>query len=78
MNKKINRAIKKRTNELIVILLLISMSFSGCISSDQEHDFELNIATYDVYALTDEMIENFENQTGIKVTMTKLDDSVQF
>ncbi|MAO70815.1 MAG: hypothetical protein CL983_07060 [Euryarchaeota archaeon] len=79
MNKKINRAIKKRTNELIVILLLISMSFSGCFSSeqesDQEHDFELNIATYDVYALTDEMIENFENQTGIKVTMTKLGDS---
>ncbi|MBJ23765.1 MAG: hypothetical protein CMB64_03760 [Euryarchaeota archaeon] len=73
MEKKIINLVKKRTNESIVILLLLTMSFSGCVSESNET--ELVIATYDVYALTDEMIGDFENQTGITVSMIKLDDA---
>ena len=42
---------------------------------DWVDDGELTIVTYDVYGLTPEMIAQFENQTGYKVNMLKLDDS---
>ena len=73
MYKKIIKSVKKRINEFIVIGLLLTISFSGCISENDTK--ELVIATYDIYGLSDEMIEEFENQTGISVSMIKLDDA---
>jgi ABC-type thiamine transport system substrate-binding protein len=42
---------------------------------DWVDDGELYIVTYDVYGITDEMITEFENQTGYEVTILKLDDA---
>tara|TARA_Y100001980_G_C14556742_1_gene349835 strand:- start:18416 stop:19549 length:1134 start_codon:yes stop_codon:yes gene_type:complete len=73
MYKEIKKSVKKRIKESIVIGLFLMMSLSGCISEDESK--ELVIATYDIYGLSEEMIEEFENQTGISVSMIKLDDA---
>jgi len=52
---------------------------NGGIPVQSEYDWiddgELTIVTYDVYGLTPEMIELFENQSGYKVNLLKLDDA---
>jgi len=40
-----------------------------------EDDGELTIVTYDVYGITPEMIDEFENRTDYEVTILKLDDA---
>ena len=75
MYKKSVFAPNGKVSQLIVVFLLLTIPFSGCISDEEPDDGELIIATYDVYALTDEMIQEFENQTGISVTILKLDDA---
>ena len=40
-----------------------------------EDDGKLTIVTYDVYGITPEMIEEFENRTDYEVTILKLDDA---
>ena len=72
-NTNKNKKSPKITNMVIVILLL-TIPLSGCVG-DTENDRELVIVTYDVYALTDEVIEEFENETGISVTILKLNDA---
>ena len=50
----------------------------GVIVSEEyvwEDDGELTIVTYDVYGITPEMIEEFENRTDYEVTILKLDDA---
>ena len=42
---------------------------------DWVDDGELYIVTYDVYGITDEMISQFENQSGYEVSILKLDDA---
>ena len=67
----------KRTlkmSQIFVVLLFFTIPLSGCISNSESED-ELIIVTYDVLALTDEMIAQFENETGISVTLIKLDDT---
>jgi len=59
---------------LIVVMLLLMIPFSGCIGNE-EQDNELVIITYDVLALTDDMIQQFENESGLSVTLVKLDDA---
>ena len=72
-------------------LMISLMMLSGCISKtidekikDEEKnpeeyvwedDGELVIVTYDVTGLTDSMINEFENQTGYDVSLTKLEDA---
>jgi hypothetical protein len=60
-----------------VVFILSTVALSGCISQNIDDggiiapskyewvdDGELVIATYDVYGLTDAMLEEFERQTG--------------
>ena len=72
-------------------IFMSTIMLSGCISeaiedsvSDDvsepeeyvwEDDGELVIVTYDVYGLTDEMLSEFENQTGYDINLMKLDDA---
>lgn len=73
---------------LFLGIIILNLSISGCISEEIDDntveapeqyewvdDGELVIVTYDVYGLTDEMIGQFENQTGYEVSMLKLDDA---
>lgn len=68
-----NEKSPKITN-MVMVILLLTIPLSGCVG-DTENDRELVIVTYDVYALTDEVIEEFENETGISVTILKLNDA---
>ena len=61
-------------SKVMLTCLILFPSFSGCIS-DKESDNELIIVTYDVNALSDSMISNFENNTGLEVKMIKVDDA---
>ncbi len=65
---------KNRLSLLIVVMLLLMIPFSGCIGNE-EKDNELVIITYDVNALTDEVIQQFENESGLSVNLVKLDDA---
>ena len=73
---------------LLLGIIILNLSISGCISEEidddvivdpekyeWEDDGELVIVTYDVYGLTDEMISQFENESGYEVSMMKLDDA---
>ncbi len=73
---------------LAVTVILLTMTLAGCVSQKNdeggvevpdddnwEDDGELVIVTYDVYGLTDAMLEEFENQTGYDVSLMKLDDA---
>ena len=73
---------------LIITLTFVLATISGCITEQIEkqkiddggligdtNDGKLTIVTYDVYGLTQEMLDNFENETGYEITMLKLDDS---
>ena len=61
-------------SKVMVVCLILFPSFTGCIS-DESSDNELVILTYDVNALSDSMISNFENNTGLVVKMVKVDDA---
>ena len=54
------------------------LSDGNMISPDDyvwEDDGELVIVTYDVTGLTDELLSEFENQSGYKVNLMKLEDA---
>lgn len=71
-------------------LILLSSSLSGCLEDEvlesleqdcvtlpagHDNDGKLRILTYDVLALNDSMINDFENTTGIEVVFNKESDS---
>ena len=63
-----------------MLTLLITAPVSGCVmpdegSPDNLHDGEIVIVTYDVLALSDDMISEFEEASGLNVTILKLDDA---
>ena len=71
---------------LIVSLLMVSISFSGCLDSSNEErvcndgmdkgdDCVLTIVTYDIIAITDDVLNDFTNQTGVEVKMIRTDDA---
>ena len=76
---------------VLLSIFMSAMMVAGCISeaiedsvNDDvsppneyvwEDDGELVIVTYDVYGLTDEMLSEFENQTGYEINLMKLDDA---
>lgn len=77
-----------KINLIAVVVLLFVTSLSGCISRQIDEgsvvppnqyewvdDGELVIVTYDVYGLTNDLLEEFENQTGYQVSLLKLDDA---
>ncbi|MEK9865204.1 MAG: thiamine ABC transporter substrate-binding protein [Euryarchaeota archaeon] len=65
---------------ILMVTLLITAPVSGCVmldegSPDNLHDGEIVIVTYDVLALSDDMISEFEKASGLNVTILKLDDA---
>ena len=71
---------QKKPNLILIATLLITAPLSGCVmldeaSSEDLQDGELVIVTYDVLALSDDMISGFEEASGLTVTMLKMDDA---
>ena len=71
---------------MIVSLLMISLSFSGCLGSSNEElvcndgkdtgdDCVLTIVTYDINAISDDVLNEFTNQTGFEVQMIRTNDA---
>ena len=81
MNEKHSHKIKNELKLMSMILIVSAATLSGCIrtgelvESESLDDGELVILTYDVYALTDGMINTFENESGLSVRMIKVDDA---
>lgn len=72
--------------QIIVSLLIVSLSFSGCLGTSNEElvcndgedtgdDCVLTIVTYDIIAITDDVLNEFTNQTGVQVEMIRTDDA---
>ena len=67
-----------RLKATLFSLFLISFSLSGCLSNDDSGDCvdgTLDILTYDILALSDEMVDAFNEETGYCVNFIKADDS---
>ena len=69
-----------KPNLILIATLLMTAPLSGCVmlneaSSEDLQDGELVIVTYDVLALSEDMISGFEESSGLNVTMLKLDDA---
>ena len=69
-----------KPNLILIATLLVTAPLSGCVmlnevSSEDLRDGELVIVTYDVLALSEDMISGFEESSGLNVTMLKLDDA---
>lgn len=71
---------------MIVSLLMVSLSFSGCLDASKEElvcnegkdtgdDCVLTIVTYDINAISDDVLNEFTNQTGFEVQMIRTDDA---
>lgn len=72
---------------MLLLMVVLAAPLSGCIdtaseesectvlAAGHEDDGTLRILTYDITALSDEVLDEFTNQTGIPVEMTKVDDA---
>ena len=71
---------------VLVSLLMVSLPFSGCLGTSNEElicnegrdtgdDCVLTIVTYDINALSDDVLNVFTNQTGVKIEMIRTDDA---
>lgn len=69
----------------LILCILLVAPLTGCLSDYQSSDEciitkdsddnTLTIITYDIIALSDEVLEEFTNQTGYKIEMIRADDS---
>lgn len=66
-NKKIKKSI------LICLMFTFSM-FAGCLS-DGEEGKNLNIVSYDAFGISQNLLEQFTNETGINVEITRAGDA---
>ena len=66
--------------------MLRSLPLSGCLGTSNEElvcndgldsgdDCVLTIVTYDIIAITDDVLNEFTNQTGVQVEMIRTDDA---
>ena len=72
---------------MLLTVLVLAAPLSGCIesasteencivlSAGHEDDGTLRILTYDITALSDEMLDDFTTETGIPVEMIRVDDA---
>ena len=65
---------------IICSILIMSFSLAGCIgnetdSSDECENGTLDILTYDILALSTEMVDKFVTESGYCVNFIKEDDS---
>ena len=68
-----------------ILLVLLFAPLSGCLSTDSitdecvittsADDKTLTIVTYDIIALSDEVLQEFTNQTGYSIEMIRTDDA---
>ena len=59
----------------LVIPLVIATAAPGCLGTIEDNDTDtIRILTYDVYALSDELISEFEESSGYDVVFTKVGD----
>ncbi|MGB0781464.1 MAG: hypothetical protein ACPGQN_06735, partial [Candidatus Poseidoniaceae archaeon] len=68
-----------------ILLVLLFAPLSGCLSTDSindecvittsSDDKTLTIVTYDIIALSDEVLQEFTNQTGYSIEMIRTDDA---
>jgi thiamine transport system substrate-binding protein len=72
----------KMIMNLLTILILLSTPLAGCLgpgghegSDNSEPDYKVTVLTYDVFALSDAMLSDFTNRTGIEVEIIKVDDT---
>ena len=65
---------------------MVSLSLSGCLDNSNDElvcndgndtgdDCVLTIVTYDIIAITDDVLNEFTNQTGVEVKMIRTDDA---
>ncbi len=71
----------------LMVLILLATPLSGCLEQDavvdectvlppgHDDDGTLRILTYDITALSEQVTDEFTNQTGIPVEMIKVDDA---
>ena len=52
----------RNTKTVALTIILMTSAVSGCLSEESGNDNQLVIVTYDVYALSEQMISTFENQ----------------
>lgn len=67
---------RKSISSTLLILILVSTSMVGCFGTiEPEIDSKtIRVLTYDVYALSEEMISQFEEESGYNVVFTKVGD----
>ena len=61
-------------NVILICVILFSAILPGCVDNTQEVT-DITIVTYDVSGLSDSMLKEFEDRTGYKVNLIKLDDA---
>jgi len=75
---------KMKINKTIwlTLTILLAAPLSGCLgpggnegSDNSEPAYKVTVLTYDVFALSDSMLSDFTNRTGIEVEIIKVDDS---
>ena len=65
---------------------MLSLPLRGCLGTSNEElvcndgldsgdDCVLTIVTYDIIAITDDVLNEFTNQTGVQVEMIRTDDA---
>ena len=62
----------------IALTVILTAQLSGCLQPVDEtepHRQVIRVLTYDVFALSEEMLNDFTNRTGIEVEIIKVDDA---
>ncbi len=59
---------------LLILPLILATASPGCLSTTEDDESTIRILTYDVYALSDELISQFEESSGYDVVFTKVGD----
>ena len=60
---------------MMICIILFSAILPGCIEDTKDENIEITIVTYDVSGLSDSMLSDFQNNTGYRVNLVKLDDA---
>ncbi len=68
---------QSNTKALLTCFLMLATAFAGCLESETASDDEdvLRIISYDAFGISDEMLSQFTNETGIKIELTRAGDA---
>lgn len=65
-------------NKVFLMCLIVMCSiFTGCLGNDDssDNDMKLNIVSYDAFGVSQELLDQFSNETGIIVEITRAGDA---